>query len=187
MFRATAVAITILAGAGMAGLGACATSEQDLPATAAMSAGAASLESALVNNAGTEIGRVQFMPAPTGVLIRVLVSAGGLSPGWHGTHLHMTGDCSGTAKFEHAGGHIRMNRTNHGLLYPHGPETGDLPNLSVASDGSAAAELFTNLISLAEMQDADGSAFVIHANPDDHMSQPTGDSGDRRACAAVRR
>jgi Cu-Zn family superoxide dismutase len=121
------------------------------------------------------------------VLIRVLVSAGGLTPGWHGAHMHMTGDCSDTAKFEHAGDHIKKSGGFHGLLYPHGPEAGDLPNLSVAGDGSAAAEMFTNLVTLAELQDVDGAAFMIHADPDDHTSQPTGNSGDRVACAAVRR
>lgn len=187
MLRATAFAMALLTGASMTSLGACATSEQEPPPTAEMPAGGPPLEAPLVNNTGAEIGRVQFTPAPTGVLMRVLVNAGGLSPGWHGTHLHMTGDCSDTAKFEHAGSHIQKDKTSHGLLYPHGPESGDLPNLSVAGDGSAAAEMFTNLITLSEMQDADGSAFMIHANPDDHVSQPTGNSGDRVACAALRR
>lgn len=180
MLRVTGFAMAAL-------LAACATSEQDPPATANMSAGGPPLEGALVNTMGADIGKVQFTPAPTGVLIRVLVDAGGLTPGWHGAHMHMTGDCSDTAKFEHAGDHIKKGGTYHGLLYPHGPEAGDLPNLSAASDGSAAAEMFTSLVTLAELQDADGAAFMIHADPDDHTSQPAGRSGDRVACAAIRR
>jgi len=135
---------------------------------------------------GAEIGSVQFTPAPTGVLLRVIIEAGGLSPGWHGMHLHAVGDCSDRARFEAAAGHIQKSNTHHGLLYVHGPENGDLPNISVASDGSAATEVFTTLLTLAELQDSDGSALVIHADPDDHSSQPLGNSGDRLACAAVR-
>lgn len=166
-------------------LAACTTSAQgQQPST--MQSNDPPVNARLVNNTGAEIGQVMFTPAPTGVVIRMTVNAGGLSPGWHGTHLHMVGDCSDTAKFEHAGAHIKATGTNHGLLYASGPENGDLPNLWAANDGSASAEMFTNLISLAEMSDADGSALMIHAGPDDHMTQPTGNSGDRVACAALR-
>jgi Cu-Zn family superoxide dismutase len=167
-------------------LGACATSEAQAPPAANAPAGGPPVEAAILNNSGAEIGKVQFTPAPTGTLIRILVNDGGLSPGWHGAHLHSVGDCSDTAKFEHAAGHIQKSNTNHGLLYVHGPENGDLPNIHAGSDGSASAEVFTTLVTLSEMQDADGSALVIHANPDDHATQPLGNSGDRVACAALR-
>lgn len=180
MLRATGFAISAM-------LAACATSQQEAPATASMPTGGPPREATLVDNSGSEIGKVQFTPAPTGVLIRILVDAGGLIPGWHGTHLHAVGDCTGAATFEDAGGHIETGTTYHGLLYPHGPEAGDLPNLSVATDGSAAAEMFSSLINLSELQDGDGAALMIHARPDDHSSQPTGNSGDRVACAALPR
>lgn len=180
MLRTTALVLAL-------SLAACATSEQAPPPEAGVPQGGPPPGVALVNNAGAEIGKVDFIPGPTGVLIRVIVEAGGLSPGWHGTHLHMVGDCSDVAKFEHAGAHIQKDKTFHGLLYPHGPESGDLPNLSVASDGSAAAEMFTSLVTLSELQDADGAALLIHADPDDHATQPTGNSGDRVACAAIRK
>ncbi len=180
MLRATGLAVFLACAA------ACATSEQDPPPTATQPTGSPPIEASIINNSGTEIGRTQFTPGPTGVLIRIIVGAGGLSPGWHGTHLHAIGDCTDTAKFEHAGAHIKTSSTNHGLLYVHGPENGDLPNISAAGDGSASAEIFTNLVTLSELQDADGSALVIHSNPDDHSSQPLGNSGDRIACASVR-
>lgn len=178
MLRAAGLAL-LLAG--------CATSEQDPPPAANQPAGSPPLEATIINTSGAEIGKVQFTPGPSGVLIRIIVGAGGLSPGWHGTHLHAVGDCSDTAKFQHAGSHIKTTNTNHGLLYVHGPENGDLPNISAASDGSASAELFTGLVTLSELQDADGSALVIHANADDHTSQPLGNSGDRVACASIRK
>jgi superoxide dismutase, Cu-Zn family len=178
MLRATGLAGALL-------LAACATSEQDLPPVASAPAGGPPMEATIINNAGAEIGKAQLVPGPQGVLIRVMIEAGGLSPGWHGTHLHMVGNCSDTAKFEQAGGHIQKNNTHHGILYVHGPESGDLPNISATSDGSVAVELFNGLVTLAELQDADGSALIIHANPDDHTSQPLGNSGDRVACARI--
>lgn len=168
-------------------LAACATSEPDPPATAAAVEGGPPTETSILGNSGSEIGKATFTAAPQGVLIRILIPAGGLSPGWHGTHLHMVGNCSDHAKFEGASGHIQKTNTNHGLLYVHGPENGDLPNISAAGDGSASVELYSGLVTLAELQDTDGSALVIHAQPDDHVSQPLGNSGDRVGCAVIRR
>ena len=166
-------------------LAACATSEPDPPATANMPTGRAPAEAPITNTAGAQIGKATFTAAPQGILIRIMVEPAGLSPGWHGAHLHMVGDCSDTAKFEHAGGHIQKSSTNHGLLYVHGPENGDLPNISVAGDGSASVELYSSLVTLSDLEDTDGSALIIHANPDDHITQPLGNSGDRVACAVV--
>ncbi len=167
-------------------LGACASSPEP-PRTANLPAGTPPVEASIISNAGAQIGRAQFTPSPHGVLIRILVEPGGLPPGWHGVHLHMTGTCADTASFEASGDHVAHAETSHGLLYEYGPEAGDLPNLSAHSDGSAAAEMFSNLITLSELQDADGSALIIHAQPDDHLSQPIGGAGDRIACAALTR
>ena len=167
-------------------LGACTTSEQELPPTVKATEVGPPAEISIVGNSGSEIGKATFTAAPQGVLIRIIVSAGGLSPGWHGTHLHMVGDCSDTAKFEHAGGHIQTTNTYHGLLYVHGPENGDLPNISVAGDGSTSAEIYTGLTTLSQLQDTNGSALVIHAQPDDHISQPIGNAGDRVGCAVIK-
>jgi Cu-Zn family superoxide dismutase len=79
----------------------------------------------------------------------------------------------------------------HGLLNPDATEAGDLPNLYVAADGSANAEIFSSYVSLggaagrASLTDADGSALVIHAAADDHRTQPIGGAGARIACGAI--
>lgn len=129
-------------------------------------------------------GSVTAVPAPRGVLLKV--DASGLTPGWHAIHLHEKGDCSDAA-FKAAGGHTHAATPPvHGLLNPQANDTGDLPNIHVGRDGTAKAELFTTLVTVAGLQDADGSAVVIHAKPDDHMSQPIGGAGDRVACAIIR-
>ena len=115
----------------------------------------------------------------------VRIEAKGLTPGWHGLHLHEKGDCS-KADFTSAGGHVHgAGDRVHGLLNPNGNETGDLPNLWVAADGSGGMEAFSSTLTMAALRDADGSALVIHANPDDHMAQPIGGAGARVACAEI--
>lgn len=167
-------------------LAACASAPAP-PRTANLPAGGPPVEAAMVSNSGDRIGRAQFTPSPHGLLIRVLIEPGGLQPGWHGAHLHMTGSCADVGSFEAAGDHVAHHAAQHGLLNEYGPEAGDLPNIAAHADGSAAAELFTTLTSLADLQDADGFALILHAQPDDHLSQPIGGSGDRVACGTLSR
>jgi Cu/Zn superoxide dismutase len=86
--------------------------------------------------------------------------------------------------------HLRCRGdAQHGLLNPEGPEEGDLPNIHAAADGSANAELSSESIMLMGPQglkDSDGSALVIHASEDDHLSQPIGNAGARVACAVIK-
>jgi Cu-Zn family superoxide dismutase len=38
---------------------------------------------------------------------------------------------------------------------------------------------------MAQLLDADGSSIMIHANADDYVSQPSGNSGPKIACAII--
>lgn len=135
---------------------------------------------------GKKIGDVTLTPAPSGVLIDIEVAPGSLTAGKHGLHFHETADCSDTGQYKKSGSHAGHAEGKHGLLNPNGPEPGDLPNLIALSDGSAQAGLFTNLIKLDELKAENGSALIIHADKDDHISQPIGKAGDRVACAAIK-
>jgi Cu-Zn family superoxide dismutase len=139
----------------------------------------------LVNGQKTFAGHVDITEAPGGVLLRVEVQ--GLTPGWHGMHLHEKADCS-AADFTSAGGHINhaAAKKAHGLLNPQGPDFGDLPNLYVDADGRGRTEAYTTLVKFSELTDTDGSALIIHANADDHTSQPIGGAGGRVACGVIR-
>jgi len=140
---------------------------------------------------GAALGSATFEDAPTGVLIRLDLK--GLTPGWHGLHLHETGACT-DEKFTSAGAHINHGpaKKPHGLLNADGPDFGDLPNIYVGADGSAKAEIFTPLVSLKGsggrqgLLDENGSSLVVHANADDHTTQPIGGAGDRVACGVVK-
>lgn len=146
-------------------------------------------EATLVNTAGARVGRAVLTQGATGLLIRI--EATGLTPGWHGVHVHSVGQCTPT--FTAAGAHVNhgMPAKPHGLLNAGGPDDGDLPNIFAAADGSVSAELFTTRARIADegpgewLWDADGSAIVIHANADDHTSQPIGGAGDRVVCGVM--
>jgi len=155
----------------------------------------------IVSGDGRAIGQAHFTPAPSGTLIRLQFSERALPAGWHGLHLHTRGDCSDFANgFEASGGHLGMgDRISHGLLHPNGPETGDLPNLFAPPSGIFAAEFFSPYTVLASQRisgnastpareallDTDGTALLIHAGPDDQITQPIGGAGARIACAAL--
>ncbi len=151
----------------------------------------------LVSATGEEIGDVVLTDALGGVLLRIEVK--GLTPGWHGIHLHMVGDCSdGADGFKASGGHINPDGVEHGFLNPNGAHRADLPNLFAGPDGTATAEFFRAGLNLKPSEqgaaingpypllDDDGSAIVIHENADDQLTQPIGGAGARVACAAIK-
>ena len=155
----------------------------------ASSAGAQDAVAKLVGDEGQSIGQARFEQAPQGVIM--LVEVAGLPPGAHGIHLHGTGSCE--PDFKAAKGHINPQAVEHGLRNPNGPDPGDLPNLFVAADGTATAEFYTTRVRVAAadgddkpaLLDADGSAVIIHANPDDHLTQPIGGAGGRIGCGTI--
>ena len=143
------------------------------------------LTAPIIGVEGTEVGNLTAYSAPTGLLLQVYVQQGTLTPGWHGIHLHENPDCSDIGTFKKSGGHVGKFDGGHGLMNPIGPEGGELPNIHAADDGSALAEMFTTRTDLAELEAIGGFALVIHAKPDDHITQPIGGAGPRVACAAV--
>ena len=134
---------------------------------------------ALVSGAGTPAGAVQAELRPGGTYLRIAVE--GLPPGDHGLHLHAVGRCDGPG-FQSAGPHWNPAARKHGQLNPEGAHAGDLPNITVSANGHGAINF---LVSGHELNDADGTSLVIHAGPDDYKTDPSGNSGDRIACAVI--
>lgn len=135
---------------------------------------------------GLPAGTAQLLRDASG--LRIAVAATGMPPGPHGFHLHTTGRCEAPG-FASAGGHLNPGGRKHGSQAPGGAHLGDLPNLQLGASGSAAA---TEAVpggeaTLAAIFDGDGTAVVIHANRDDHVTDPTGNAGERVACGVLRR
>jgi Cu/Zn superoxide dismutase len=149
--------------------------------------------------AGQSAGLVSL--AQVGSQVRVRVVAPGLTPGFHGFHVHSAGLCEGGGGFMSSGGHLGSDSAAHP---GHG---GDMPSLVANKQGNAVATFRTDRFTLAQLADADGSAFVIHAGADnfanipdrytsnlegtagpgpDALTRASGDSGARVACGVAR-
>ena len=146
----------------------------------------------LVDFLGKSVGTATFTQAGSGP-VRLQVDVVGLNPGSHGIHIHAVGSCasSGGTPFAAAGAHFNPGSRAHGLLNPNGTHGGDLPNLTVGSDGRGHLSTTTDRLTLAagptSVFDADGSSIVIHAAPDDQRTDPSGSSGARFACGVLQR
>lgn len=141
----------------------------------------------IINAKDDEIGQVTFTETSEGMSIDII--AEGLKPGLHGTHIHEVGKCE-TPKFESAGGHFNPTGKEHGFKNPAGFHLGDLPNIEVGPEGRVSVSLRLTDITLKtgaenSILDSDGSALIIHQKADDNITDPSGNSGDRIACAAI--
>lgn len=152
---------------------------------------AADATAEFVDNAGNVIGSATIIDGPNGLVINFDLQ--GVEPGFKAVHIHATGDCHDHDHgFMASTGHLNPDGKAHGFLNPDGPDAGDLPNIYAHSDGVIRAQVFSTYASLtanggrAALLDDDGAALVIHANPDDHFTQPIGGAGPRIACGVVK-
>ena len=119
--------------------------------------------------------------------VRLVVQSTRIAGGTHGTHLHAVGRCEGS-DFSSAGAHLNPTARRHGVRNPQGPHLGDLPNLAVGSDRQGRLETIVAGVltpGQAPLFDADGTALVVHASADDQVTDPSGNSGARIACAVI--
>lgn len=129
--------------------------------------------------AGADVGTVTATEMAGGIELRI--DARGMPAGLHGAHVHTTGRCD-APDFTTAGGHWNPTAKQHGTSNPAGPHAGDAPNLTIGADGSGSVTITLPAGTMDGLLDADGSAFVIHANADDYKTDPSGNSGGRIAC-----
>lgn len=145
---------------------------------------------ALRDASGAAVGAAQLRQEAGG-LVHVDVSLSSLTPGAHGIHFHEVGQCDGAGAFATAGAHYNPLGREHGLARPGGAHAGDAPNVVAGDDGRATLSFTTDRVTLTvgstSLFDADGSSIVVHAAPDDQMTQPAGNSGGRVACGVVQR
>lgn len=153
----SAVLIAILAFAGLFTVSAQEGGLEDVAAHAA-----------LVDAAGNPVGTVRFIDEQEYGTVAVIVQAQGLQPGFHGLHLHQTGQCDPAASppFSSAGGHWDLEGDNH----PN--HTGDFPVLPVMTNGTAAMSFRTDRFTVQGMFDEDGTAVLIHSLPDNYANIP---------------
>lgn len=128
---------------------------------------------------GADVGRATATEVGGG--LRITLDVLGMPAGTHGAHIHSVGHCD-APDFATAGPHWNPTATKHGTMNPQGPHQGDLPNLIVGTNGRGTIGMVLPGATMAGLLDADGAAMVVHANPDDLMTDPSGNSGGRVAC-----
>jgi Cu-Zn family superoxide dismutase len=137
----------------------------------------------LIGASGQTIGTVRAWQTAGGVSFRI--DARGLPHGVHGIHVHPIGRCD-PPDFSTAGTHWNPSGREHGMNNPKGPHDGDMPNVTVAANGVLQETVVLPKATMGQLLDADGSSIMIHAGPDDYVSQPAGNSGAKIACAVIR-
>jgi Cu-Zn family superoxide dismutase len=132
-------------------------------------------------------GLIGFYPVPNGTIVKVEINGlpkyqpaiANMSPiGPFGFHIHSGSTCGlgdGKNPFEASGGHYNPDNQ------PHGNHAGDMPVL-FSNDGYASMIFFTNRF---KPSDVIGKTVIIHQNPDDFRTQPSGASGPRIACGVI--
>ena len=118
--------------------------------------------------------------------VEVVVSAKSLTPGKHGIHIHEKGDCS-ASDASSAGGHFAPGGGQHAGPTDANRHGGDLGNLEAGADGSAKLTITTDKLAVGSGdRSIVGRALVIHGDPDDLATQPSGNSGGRVACGVIK-
>ncbi len=119
--------------------------------------------------------------------VRVVVFVQGLRPGQeHGLHIHEVGDCSSGDGMS-AKGHFNPYGKPHGNPSSAERHAGDLPALKANKGGRANVQVDMDIITVSPgPASVVGRGLIVHAQPDDYRTQPTGNAGARIACGVIR-
>ena len=120
-------------------------------------------------------------------MVHIQLDLKGLKAGDHALHVHGTAKCEGPG-FTTAGGHFNPAGAGHGR-HGHGTHhAGDLPSLVADAQGVARLQFESSTISVeGSANSVVGRGLIVHRDPDDYTTQPTGNAGPRLACAVIRK
>ena len=150
---------------------------------ASMSTGPTASATLSPTSGNTAAGTVRLTQLADGS-VRVNIDLTGVPPGVHGFHIHDKGDCGDNGNA--AGGHYNPTSTPHGSPNAAAHHAGDFGNVTSDDNGRVRHEFTTRSITVeAGPTTAVGHAIILHANPDDLVTQPTGNAGGRIACGVV--
>jgi len=130
-------------------------------------------------------GTVTFVQRGDKVVVTADVT--GLPPNSeHGFHVHEKGDCSSGDGMS-TGGHFNPDGSAHGNAQPADGHAGDMPNLKADANGVAKATFESSRMTVAPGNHSIvGKGLIVHKDPDDYKTQPTGNAGARLACGVIK-
>ena len=157
---------------------------EPVPAAAAQAAASAALSPTQGNQVA---GEVSFNVVDGAVHVTGTIT--GLKPNSeHGFHIHEFGDCS-APDGSSAGGHFNPAKADHGQVGADPHHGGDMPNLKADAEGKATIDApVSNNVNIGKGDGFDilNHAVIVHADPDDYKTQPTGNAGGRLACGVIK-
>jgi Cu-Zn family superoxide dismutase len=157
-----------------------------LSACQSMSTGGPKARAVLDPTKGSTVrGEATF--AQIGDKVRVTANVSGLKPnGEFGFHIHEAGDCSSGDGMS-TKGHFNPQNKPHAQAGMSERHAGDLPSLKSDGSGNAKLDADVDIITVAPgATSIVGRGLIVHAQPDDFKTQPTGNAGARSACAVIR-
>lgn len=145
--------------------------------------------SSIVGVDGSEVGSLQVTLLSADSAMLLTVEMCGLTPGWHGMHIHQNPDCSDAAEgFKRSGGHVNFLSKEHGYKHKKGYHMGDLANIYAGDDGCARVQQWVSSAfdaAYVRLQKPKRAALIVHEAPDDYHTQPIGGAGARVGCAVL--
>jgi Cu-Zn family superoxide dismutase len=156
-----------------------------LALSAACSRGGGVASVTLEPRSGTQVtGTATF--TEKGGKVEIVVDAKSLTPGKHGIHIHEKGDCS-ASDASSAGAHFAPGGGDHAGPDAANRHAGDLGNIEAGADGHGTLTVTSDKLTVgAGDRSVVGRALVIHGDPDDLKTQPSGNSGGRVACGVIK-
>jgi superoxide dismutase, Cu-Zn family len=170
-----AVLFAVVVAAAVAALSGCKSIPPDAPKATA---------NLVPTKSGNAVGTANFYQA--GSKVRMVANVSGLAPGReHGFHIHEAGDCSSGDGMS-AKGHFNPAGKPHGHYSTAERHAGDMPALKADASGNARLDTDLDLMTVTPgPASIVGRGLIVHADPDDYKTQPTGNAGARIACGVI--